>query len=100
LLCDFPVEWRNPHLIIAAIDATGTRYDPISRGTRLDEKSRSSRFELSLEFQLLPTQIERFEYQFRIYRHWVTFENISLEPGHRTTVRRKVTSVPRSGTAD
>ncbi len=100
LLCDFPVEWRNPHLTIAAIDAAGTRYDPIRRGAQLDETSLSGRFELSLEFQLLPTQIDHFEYQLRVYRHWVKFENISLEPGHRTTVRREVTSIPRMETAD
>lgn len=98
---EIPMAWERPQIKMAAIDAAGTRHDPIERGSKLDKASESrGQQRIYFSFRLLPAQIDHFEYQFRIYRHWVTFENISLEPGYRTAVRRKVTSVPQAGTAD
>ncbi|MBC7819310.1 MAG: M48 family metalloprotease, partial [Planctomycetaceae bacterium] len=39
-------------------------------------------------------QLARFEYRLRPYRHWVTFENVSLVPGQQTDVKVKVESQP------
>jgi beta-lactamase regulating signal transducer with metallopeptidase domain/HEAT repeat protein len=41
-------------------------------------------------FDVAPADFARFEYRVRPYRHWVTFENVSLKPGHKTEVKVKV----------
>jgi serine/threonine-protein kinase len=43
-------------------------------------------------------QLARFEYRLRPYRHWITFENVSLQPGEQTDVKVKVESVPTEPT--
>lgn len=41
-------------------------------------------------FKLPRNRIARFEYRVRPYRHWATFENVSLEPGKKTDVKVSV----------
>ncbi len=41
-------------------------------------------------FDVAPADFLRFEYRVRPYRHWVTFENVSLKPGHKTEVTVKI----------
>jgi hypothetical protein len=43
--------------------------------------------ELHFGFPLPLNRIARFEYRLRLYRHWVTFENVSLQPGQMTDVK-------------
>ncbi|MBS0263608.1 MAG: HEAT repeat domain-containing protein, partial [Planctomycetes bacterium] len=38
-------------------------------------------------------QFARFEYRLRPYRYWVTFDQVSLEPGHLTDVKVSVATV-------
>jgi len=38
-------------------------------------------------------QLARFEYRVRPYRHWVTFADVSLQPGTKTEVKATVESV-------
>jgi beta-lactamase regulating signal transducer with metallopeptidase domain/protocatechuate 3,4-dioxygenase beta subunit len=47
-----------------------------------------------LSFPLPLARIARFEYRIRPYRHWVTFENVSLEPGQETDVVVKTETLP------
>ncbi|MEJ7595266.1 MAG: hypothetical protein WKF77_27415 [Planctomycetaceae bacterium] len=51
-----------------------------------------------LFFRLPNAKISRFEYRVRPYRHFVTFENVSLEPGQKSDVTVSVKSLP-SGAA-
>lgn len=44
-------------------------------------------------FNIPLTKIDHFEYQLRPYRHWVTFENVSLTPGKKTDVKISVETV-------
>ena len=44
----------------------------------------------TVDYTLLATQIERFEYQLWIYRNWAVFENVSLVPARKTNVGLKV----------
>jgi protocatechuate 3,4-dioxygenase beta subunit len=47
-----------------------------------------------LSFPLPLARIARFEYRIRPYRHWVTFENVSLEPGQESDVVIKTETLP------
>jgi protocatechuate 3,4-dioxygenase beta subunit len=40
------------------------------------------------------SEIDHFEYRLRPFRHWVTFENVSVKPGHHTPVKVTVESFP------
>ncbi|MDB5389094.1 MAG: blaR1 8 [Planctomycetaceae bacterium] len=44
-------------------------------------------------FPIPLARIARFEYRLRPYRHWVTFENVSLQPDHDTSLRIKTETV-------
>lgn len=46
--------------------------------------------EATWETDLPLERLARFEYQVRPYRHWVTFENVSLDPERKTDVRGSV----------
>jgi biopolymer transport protein ExbD len=41
--------------------------------------------------------LSHYEYRLRPYRHWVTFEGVSLQPGKTTNVQVKVESSPDPG---
>ncbi|HRA88188.1 MAG TPA: M56 family metallopeptidase, partial [Planctomycetaceae bacterium] len=47
-----------------------------------------------LRFPLPNSSISHFEYRVRPYRHFVTFENVSLEPGQKSEVKISVKSLP------
>ena len=44
--------------------------------------------------------LARFEYRLRPYRHWVTFENVSLQPGQKTDVKISTETIAASNPAD
>jgi len=47
-------------------------------------------------FDVPVDRVSRFEYRMRPYQHWITFENVSLQPGKRTNVKVAVKSAPAS----
>ncbi|MEX2120157.1 MAG: M56 family metallopeptidase [Pirellulales bacterium] len=69
-----------------AIDKDGQRHDPIQAGGRPG-------FAAYL-YPVARDRVVRFEYGLRLYRHWVTFENVSLDPGRMTDVKVSVESLP------
>jgi hypothetical protein len=71
-----------------AIDKNGQRYESIRSEGREDSYSRF--------YNIRCDNIVRFEYRLRPYRHSVTFENVSLEPGQKTDVNVKVVSLPEA----
>ena len=74
-------DWR-----LVAIDSDGQEIQPSSSGAF----ERESTF----GFKLTRERLAHFEYRLRPYRHWVTFENVSLQPGKQTDVKVKVESLP------
>ncbi|MCI0681104.1 MAG: DUF1559 domain-containing protein [Gemmataceae bacterium] len=75
------VEW-----VPTAIDKAGKRHDSIQAGGRPGF--------FAYLYPVAPEQIDRFEYRLKLYRHWVTFENVSLQPGAKTSVKVQVESLP------
>lgn len=71
---------------IWAVDKQGTRLR--SGGTAGAINAREFMFDGPL------AEIDHFEYRLRPFRHWVTFENVSVQPGHHTPVKVKVESLP------
>jgi beta-lactamase regulating signal transducer with metallopeptidase domain/tetratricopeptide (TPR) repeat protein len=68
-----------------AIDKEGKRHESMQAGGRP-----------GFVAYLYPVQLDqvvRFEYRLRLYRHWVTFENVSLHSGEATEVKIRVESV-------
>lgn len=45
-------------------------------------------------FNIPLSEIASFEYRLRPYRHWVTFENVSLTPGKKTELKVSIESIP------
>lgn len=72
-----------------AIIAKNGRRWPATRSA-IRSGSSSSTFEIS--FSVPPDGIDHIEFRLRPFRHWVTFENVSLRKGQKTDV--KVTTAP------
>ncbi|MFN0053609.1 MAG: M56 family metallopeptidase, partial [Planctomycetales bacterium] len=87
--------WENVHnqhlaeMSLVAIDKQGKSHQTYAVSLWGD----SDPIHMDL-FKLSIADIDHFEYRLRPYRHWVTFENISLEPGRRTKVTVKAESIP------
>lgn len=73
-----------------AIDKVGGRHGSIQAGGR--EGFFTYRYPIAV------SEIARFEYRLKPYRHWVTFSNLSVYPGEKTDVQVKVESL--AGTED
>lgn len=86
-----PTAWRNPRVEIFAIDTAGQRHHSDFSGARSSDDPKISLH--TREFPVLPTQIDRFEYQLWVYRNWAMFDNVSLEPGRVTNVGLKADGV-------
>ena len=94
---EMPAAWRQADLRIVAIDKTGQTHHTSGGGGNLrdDANSKSPGQAMGLAmFPLPPEEIDRFEYQFRLFRHWVTFENVSFQRGEKTHVKVAVDSLP------
>lgn len=72
-------------IVPVAIDKVGGRHESIQAGGR--EGFFTYRYPVPL------SEIARFEYRLKPYRHWVTFSNLSIHPGEKTDVRVKVESL-------
>ncbi len=81
-----PLKWRQVDLRLFAVDKAGKSH-PVDLTVRLEPNEENADYTrlakiLPISFDL----VDHFEYQFRLYRHWVTFENISLRKGEITKV--------------
>ena len=97
LTFETPTAWRQPHLEIVAIDKEGNPHRNSGGGGAYPTDANATSTGMTegiVMFPLPPEQIEGFEYQFRIYRHWATFENVSIDAGKSTVVKVVVDSVP------
>jgi len=75
---------------LVAIDTQGERHK-LTGSTLWDDEDETTRSAEVFDQPL--DQIDHFEYRLRPYRHWVTFENVSLEPSQRTNFKTTVESV-------
>lgn len=71
-----------------AIDLEGEKHRSATESTPV-EGPRELLFRMPIE------KIQRFEYRMKAFRHWVTFDNVSLQRGKRTDVGIKVQSPPQ-----
>ena len=76
---------------LRAIDTNGEKHRSSSESAAYLGKGRIALRHFA--FKLPRDRIARFEYRLRPYRHWVTFENVSLQPGQKTDVKVKVESL-------
>ncbi|MCA9051274.1 MAG: M56 family metallopeptidase, partial [Planctomycetaceae bacterium] len=74
---------------IVAVETDGTRHEYHQAALRGDMQNPDSVY----IFDLPPKQIDHFEFRLRPFRHWVTFENVSLQPGTKTDVNVKVETI-------
>ncbi len=73
-----------------AVDVDGKRHEIYGRS--IWEKGNDR---LSVDVFKLPAErIDHFEYRFRPYQHWVTFENVSLQAGKASNVKIATKSLP------
>ncbi|MBL8809955.1 MAG: M56 family metallopeptidase [Planctomycetaceae bacterium] len=75
---------------LVAVDKDGKRW-PMSAASFEGSPAKPLLVEI---FNVPPRQLDHFEFRLRPYRHWVTIEDVSLKPGHKTTPRVKVETVP------
>lgn len=75
---------------LVAVDKDGKRW-PMSAASFEGSPAKPLLVEI---FNVPPRQLDHFEFRLRPYRHWVTLEDVSLKPGHKTTPRVKVETVP------
>lgn len=98
--------WRAPNVPklmtveLVLIDVNGKQHQPVASGGGLHERQNrdgtphwgsTRRF---FRFDVPTSRVAGFEYRLRPYQHWVTFENVSLQPGLPTDVKIKVESSP------
>lgn len=83
---------RQIELDLKLIDKDGIAHEKESMfGVDSDALRRKSTY----CFNVLPGRVARFEYRMRLYRHWVTFDNVSLNLGEMTDVTVKIESPPK-----
>lgn len=85
------ITWRCPaagnrpiDLQLNLIDSAGQSHE--KKLTAWSPDRREVTFSFDVPFQ----RVDRFEYRMRLFRHWVSFENVSLNPDERTEVNVKV----------
>ncbi len=94
-----PTAWRQPDLEIVAIDKEGNSHRESGGGGGYSTDANAASTGMTegiVMFPLPPEQIDRFEYQFRIYRHWAAFENVAMDAGKITEVTITTDSLPSS----
>jgi hypothetical protein len=92
-----PSEWQKVDLQISAIDKEGNSYPgDVTVSLEPKEELRNTTRVVKL-FSLPISEVDHFEYQFRLFRSWVTYEGVSLQPG-KTDVKVSSRSIPK-GTA-
>ncbi|MCX7408118.1 MAG: M56 family metallopeptidase [Planctomycetales bacterium] len=97
LIYKTPTAWRQPDIQIVAIDKSGQKHFTSGGAGRFPTAATSKSTGMAqgeIYFPLPPDQIDRFEYQFRLFRHWVTFEGIAWNSGEMTNLVVSTDSLP------
>jgi beta-lactamase regulating signal transducer with metallopeptidase domain len=96
----FPIAWRNVDLRLFAIDKAGQSHG-VDLGITLEANEENVEYiRLAKVIPVDFDEVDHFEYQFRIYRHWVNFENVSLWKGTNTEVIVKPQTIPVAGASN
>lgn len=90
---EMPMVWKQVDLRIVAVDKSGTEHHSATIGSRMPEPNASTG-KHSVTFPLPPDQVDRFEYQFRLYRNWAIFKNIAHKAGERTQFAVSTDQIP------
>jgi beta-lactamase regulating signal transducer with metallopeptidase domain/WD40 repeat protein len=91
-----PLKWRQVDLRLFAINKVGESH-AVDLTVRLEPNEENADY--TRLAKILPVafeDVDHFEYQFRLYRHWVTFENVSLRNGNETQVNVKLETIPQA----
>ena len=92
---EMPVAWKQVDLRIVAVDKSGTEHHSATIGSKQPEPN-ASIWKHSVTFPLPPDQVDRFEYQFRLYRHCAIFKNIAQNAGDRTQLAISTELIPET----
>ncbi len=97
--------WRAPNvpkpmnLELVLIDVHGQQHRHTSLGMGIENVAPNGiphwgDFERFFRFDVPLARVAGFEYRVRPYQHWVTFDNVALNPGEMTDVKVQVESAP------
>lgn len=87
-----PLKWRQVDLRLFAVDKAGKSHS-VDMTVQLEPNEANANYtRLAKILPISFDEVDHFEYQFRLYRHWVTFENVSQRKGEIT----KVNVVPKT----
>ena len=90
-----PLKWRQVDLRLFAIDKAGESHG-VDITVQLEPNEEHANYmRLAKVFPVSFDLVDHFEYQFRLYRHWVTFENVSLQKGLKSQVSLKTETIPK-----
>ena len=90
-----PLKWRQVDLRLFAIDKGGESHG-VDISVQLEPNEEHADYtRLAKVFPVSFDLVDHFEYQFRLYRHWVTFENISLRKGLKSQVSLVTETIPK-----
>lgn len=94
VLWSAPKSLRTFDLDLTLIDVDGKAHQPAGRGSyfETDETRRQQINRGTFVFDVPISRVAGFEYRTRLYQHWVTFENVSLQRDELTDVTIKVES--------
>ncbi len=94
VLWSAPKSLRTFDLDLTLIDVDGKAHQPAGRGSyfETDEARRQQINRGTFVFDVPISRVAGFEYRTRLYQHWVTFENVSLQRDELTDVTIKVES--------
>ncbi len=94
VLWSAPKSLRTFDLDLTLIDVDGKAHQPAGRGSyfETDETRRQQINRGTFVFDVPISRVASFEYRTRLYQHWVTFENVSLQRDELTDVTIKVES--------
>lgn len=90
----FPLTWRKVDLRLFAIDKSGNSHAADTTITLDPNDDNADYIRLAKVIPVDYSEVDHFEYQFRVYRHWATFENVSLWKGTQTEVVMKSETIP------
>lgn len=95
----FPLAWRAVDLRLFAIDKSGNSH-AADFTIALDPSDENADYKrLAKVIPIDYSEVDHFEYQFRVYRHWAIFENVSLWKGTQTEVAMKSETISKTSLA-
>lgn len=90
----FPMAWRKVDLHLFAIDKSGKSHDADFSVNLSPNEENADYIRLAKVMAVDYSEVDHFEYQFRVYRHWAIFDNVSLWKGTQTEVVTKSETIP------